>query len=205
MKIISGKKHSFIIPILSILLVSTSAGDSRKPWGVASMGVDVNNLTWDHGTTWAWGFQGTFGLRLVEDLYLTAKVTLPIPGYILIGNQVSLGGELSYLFLNPDQGFAVKTAFGASWNQHWPEDIIVILADGPATGDEKVEDFDKANGLRYWATAGLGIKFSPVTLWLDIGPDFRRMDVRRFLDNEIQTDNFDFIGPHFELHTDIYF
>lgn len=192
-----------LIPVF--LAVSISTGDSGRPWGVASIGGDVNYLNWEYGSSWAWGFQGTFGFRLIEDLYLTAKVTLPIPGYLLIGNQVSLGGEFSYLILNPDQGFALKTALGSSWNLHWPEDIIVLLADGPGTGEEEPEDFEEASGLRGWATIGPGIRFNLLAMWLDLGLDFRRMEVQRFVEGQEQTGDFNFIGPHLELHFDIYF
>lgn len=192
--------------LLVFVLLFLSASDVRsKPWCSVSSGLDMSYLYWEHGGDCVWGLQTAFGPRLFGDLYFRAKVTIPIPFFIIIGNQINLGGEFSYLPRNPEQGFAVETSLGAAWSLMWPEDLIVILADGESTDPHGEYAYDGANGIRLEALASLGYKFGRGAFWLDLGIDHRVMDVTRTVGGVKEEGNYKFTGPHMGFTCDVYF
>jgi len=166
----------------------------------------MSHLVWEHGSGWAWGFRAAFGPRLFGDVCLRARVTLPVPGFVIIGNQLALGGELVLPLVAPADGFSLESSLGASWNLHWPEDVIVILADGDQPGPVAPEAFDSAEGLRLDGLVRVGWRFQEMlSVWIDLGADWRRMDVLRFVDGEREEAEYDFLGPHLGVSTDLRF
>lgn len=189
-----------------LILLFLSVSDVRsKPWCSVSSGLDMSYLYWEHGGDCVWGFQTAFGPRLFGDLYFRAKVTIPIPFFVIIGNQINIGGEFSYLLRNPQQGFTVETSIGGAWSLMWPEDLIVILADGESTDPPREEAYDGANGIRLEALTSLGYKFGRCGFWLDLGADHRIMEVTRTVSGASEEGNYTFTGPHIGLTCDVYF
>jgi len=193
------------LTFLTLIPIILSIAAVAEPWGSASAGLDMSYLNWEHGGNLEWGFQSAFGPRLIDDLYFRIKVTLPIPGFVIIGNQVNIGGEFSYLLRNPRQGFAVESSLGAAWCLMWPEDIIVVLADGETNEPPEQHSFDGANGLRLEALVSLGYKFREGAVWFDLGLDHRIMDVTRTVGNDKEDGKYTFTGPHLGLSCDFYF
>ena len=193
-----------ILIVFSALVIFSSA-TVAKPWSSISTGLDASTLIWEHGTHTAWSFQTAFGPRIIDNLFLRAKISIPIPFLIVVGNQINLGGEVSYLVKNPECGFAIETSFGGGWTATWPEDIIVILADGETTAPPVEQDFDGADGIRWEALASFGCKFREGVVWLDLGIDHRRMNVRRFVDDIAEESFFLYTGPHIGISADIFF
>ena len=171
------------------------------PWNI-SFGLDMSHLTWEHGAGWAWGFQGAFGLEVLPDVYLRAKITIPTPFFVVIGNQVCLGGEISWEALGAE-GLSLETSLGAAWSLHWPQHVVVILADGPGPGEPTA--FDHAAGIRYEALVSPGFRFGDGAVWLDLGYDLRRMNVLWFDENERLEGIRIFSGPHIGFSADYYF
>ncbi len=188
-----------------IILILVSAITVAKPWSSASSGLDMSYLRWEHGGDWVWGFQSAFGPRIIDNLYFRAKVTIPVPFFVIIGNQINVGGEFSYLLRNSQDGFAVETSLGAAWCLMWPENIIVILADGESTTPPREYAYDGGNGIRLEALVSLGYKFGMGILWLDLGVDHRIMDVTRTVEGEKEDGVYRFTGPHFGISGDFYF
>lgn len=191
--------------LTAMLLCLNSAPVTGTPWGSASFGLDMSYLEWEHGSGLSWGFQAAFGPRLFGDVYLRARVTMPIPGFVVIGNQVAVGGELVCPVVGPDEGFAIETSLGASWCLQWPEHVIVVLADGEQSEPPEPQDYDSADGLRLDGLASIGWRYDALAIWLDMGLDWRRMDVLRFVDGEREEAEYDFLGPHLGLSADIRF
>jgi len=190
---------------VAVFLFLGIATTAAKPWCSGSSGLDMSYLDWEHGGHWAWGFQTAFGPRIVDNLYFRAKVTIPIPFFIIIGNQVNIGGEFSWLLLAPRQGFALESSLGAAWCLMWPENIIVILADGETTEPPDQHSFDGANGIRLDALLSMGYKYDVGAVWLDLGFDQRIMNVTRTVENEREEGRYTFTGPHLGISADIYF
>jgi hypothetical protein len=190
---------------VAVILFFVASIAAAEPWSSASSGFDMSYLDWEHGGHWAWGFQTAFGPRIVDNLYFRAKVTIPIPFFIIIGNQVNIGGELSCVIRNPRYGFAVESSLGAAWCLMWPENIIVILADGDTAEPPPQHSFDEASGLRLEALVSMGYKFGEGAVWLDLGLDHRIMNVTRTPGTEREEGSYTFTGPHLGVSADIYF
>ncbi len=189
---------------LCAVLATCSAA---APWLSLSGGMDTAFLAWEHGDLYSWGFQGAVGPRLIDDLYLRAKATIPLPVFIgvIAGNQVCAGGELTYLPTNPDERFALKTSVGASWCLMWPQHVIVILADGDTGGEPQPEhDFDSGTGLRLDAAVSIGYRFDSAAVWLDLGIDHRIIDIMRFEDGIREDAQYRFTGPRMGLSCELY-
>ncbi len=189
--------------ITIVLIVSCSA--IALPWGSVSSGFEISPLAWEQGTHTPWSFYLAVGPRVFNDVFIRAKLSYPIPSMIIIGNQFCVGGEVEWLTRNPQTGFAVKTSAGASWCATWPENIIVILADGDTVEPPEPKPFDNASGTRYLALAGLGWRFEIGAIWLDLGLDHRRLSVSRFINNTKVIEDFSFTGPHFGISTELFF
>jgi hypothetical protein len=190
------------LPVLLILLISgpASAGDLFR----LSSGLDMSYLDWEHGHQLSWGFQTAFGIRLADDLYLSAKATIPAPTFVIIGNQVCVGGEISYLPLSPDEGFALRTSIGISRCWMWPEHFIVILADGETTEPPPSYDFENADGVRFESLLSVGHKWRDLAIWLDLGLDHRVLEVERLVNNHKVDGDFDFTGVHTGFSLELY-
>ena len=189
----------------AVILMIFSVAVIAKPWCSISSGLDMSYLYWEHGRDCSWGFQTAFGPRLFGDLYFRAKVTIPVPFFVIIGNQINIGGEFSYLPVKPEQGFAVETSLGAAWCLMWPEDLIVILADGEGTDPPEEDAYDGANGIRLEALVSLGYKFGRCGFWLDLGVDHRIMEVTRNVNGVKEEGNYPFTGPHIGFSCDVSF
>ena len=188
--------------LVSILL--TAGPCPAGSWGSVSSGLDMSILDWEHGSQVSWGFRSTFGLRLVDHLYLNATATIPAPTLVIIGNQLCWGGGVSYIPLYPDEGFALKTSLGVSRCCMWPEHVIVILADGETAEPPPVHSFDWADGLRLEGLVSLGYKWEDLALWLDLGVDRRDMEVERTVLGESTRGDFDFTGAHVGLSIEVF-
>ncbi len=200
------ERHRFMkLKNIAFVLMIASAATVAKPWSSASGGLDMSYLYWEHGGDCVWGFQSAFGPRIIDDLYFRVKITIPAPIFIIIGNQINIGGEFSYLLRNPQEGFAVETSLGAAWSLMWPENIIVILADGESTTPPREYAYDGGNGIRLEALVSTGYKFSMGALWLDLGVDHRIMDITRTVDGEKEDGTYTFTGPHLGISADFYF
>lgn len=191
--------------IAAIILISAAGSLSAGYWGGTSAGLDMSYLDWEHGGHLSWSFLSAFGPRLFDDVYLRAKVSIPAPLPVIIGNQISLGGEISYLPLNPEAGPAVETSLGVSWCYMWPEHVIVILADGDTSEPPPQHSFDGAGGLRLEALSSFGYRFDDVAFWLDLGIDHRIMDVERTVGGEKIRGDYTFTGLRIGISVDIYF
>ena len=123
------------------------------------------------------------------------------PIFAILGNQVNVGGEFSWLTKNPEQGFAVKSSLGAAWCLQWPENIIV-----PQTSSSPGEHaYDGADGIRMEALLNLGYKSNRGAIWLDLGIGHRIMDVTRTVNGIEEKESFSFTGPHIGISGDLYF
>lgn len=189
--------------ILTVFLLVAICPAHSTPWASGSTGLDMSYLYWEHGGDCVWGYQVAFGPRIVDNIYFRAKVTMPLltPIFAILGNQVNIGGEFSWLMKNPDLGFAVKSSLGASWCLQWPEDITV-----PHSSSSPGEHAYKgADGIRMEALINLGYKAGRGAVWLDLGIDHRIMDVTRTVNGMEEEDSFTFTGPHLGISGDIYF
>jgi len=192
------------VRLLPILIVTTllTAAPALGEWASVSFGLDMSHLVWERGGSWAWGFQSAFGVMLTDELTLRAKATIPFPFFVVVGNQVSLGGELAWEPFRGD-GWSVETSVGAAWSLHWPQHVTVILADGPGEGEAR--PFDHASGLRCDLLVSPGIRFDEGAIRLDLGYDLRRMNVLWFEDGIRREGIRIFQGPHFGLSADMFF
>jgi len=193
------------VKLLSILLVTMllAAAPALGEWGSISFGLDMSHLVWERGGGWAWGFQSAFGVKLTDELTVRAKATIPFPFFVVVGNQVSLGGELAWEAIQGD-GWSVETSIGAAWSLHWPEHVVVILADGPG-GVAEPELFDHASGLRCDILISPGFRFDEGAVRLNLGYDLRRMNVLWFEDAVRLEGIRTFQGPHIGLSADMFF
>lgn len=188
--------------LISLCLVFQAAA---LPQVSLEWGLEASPLSWKLGTHTPWSLNLAFGPELSQDVYLRGRLSYPIPFFIVIGNQLSAGGELLWLPKNPDNGFTVRTSLAASWCSTWPEDVIVILADGESSEPSEPEAFENASGIRYEALLGLGWKMDLITMWVNLGLDHRKLNVRRFENNTEINEDLRFTGPHFGLGTEVRF
>lgn len=189
-------------PFLLLLLGMWSC--AAAGWGALSSGLDMSFLDWEHGSQVSWGFKTSFGIRLVDHLYINASATIPAPTLIIIGNQLCWGGGVSYIPVDPEVGFALKTSLGVSRCHMWPEHIIVILADGDTAEPPPVHAFDGAEGLRLDGLVSLGYKWEDLALWLDLGVDRRDMEVERTVQGEKVRGDFTFTGVHAGISLEVF-
>jgi hypothetical protein len=191
----AGMRPLLVIFLLTALTASPALAE--EPWGKLSLGMDISYLRWQRGGQWAFGIEGAFGIRLIDALYLNARLTLPLPTLVIVGNEVSAGGELEYRWVDPPDGWAFSTALGAAWTIHWPEATIVIMADGP--GPAPVRTFEYGTGTRYWASARLGHRSSHAGAFVELGLDLRGLLVRPDGHPHDPGKYHYFVGPRFGL------
>lgn len=192
-----------MIRFVCILLL---AGMARAfPTMSISFGEELSALRWRNGNETSWGFNVSIGPAIANDLFLKGKVSYPLPTLVIVGNQFSAGGEIVWLPRVSRYGLSLKTSLGASWCSMWPEDIIVILADGETNEPPDPDPYEDASGMRYEAAAGFGYTFDIVTLWLNLGIDHRRMKVVIFENGEFTEEDLRFTGPYFGLTTEVRF
>ena len=192
-----------MIRFISILLLVGMA--QAFPTMSISFGEELSALSWKNCNEISWGFNVSMGPAIAHNLFLKGKLSYPLPGFIIVGNQFSAGGELVWLPRVSPGGLSFKTSLGASWCSMWPEDIIVILADGDTVDPPDPDPYEDASGMRYEAAAGLGCTFDNVTLWLNLGIDHRRMKVNIFQSGEFTEEYLRFTGPFFGLTTEVRF
>ena len=189
----------------TVALVLTASACYAGSWGMLSSGLDMSHLGWEHGDQLSWGIQTTFGVRVFDDVYLCAEAAIPIPTLVVFGNQICAGGSVAYLPLNPNTGFALKTSLGVSRCWMWPQQVIVILADGETNESPPEYDFDSAVGMRNQFLISSGYRWSDIAVWLDLGLDHRNMEVERLVQNRRVTGDYTFTGVHTGISLDVYF
>ena len=165
----------------------------KLPRFMAEMGFDFDYLFWDDGTRFTWGWAGAFGVRLFDNLFLKAKITVPMFFLFLsAGNHSSFGGELEYLFVSPqdsDMGYALGVKAGAAFNWHVNRHTQLF-------GPEVPEPSPCANGLKTWAAVRVGFSSRKLFSFLDLGLDVKRMDVK----NRYAVSHGEwFLGPYFGI------
>ena len=193
-------KRTILILILTGFACTCPAGY----WGRLSSGLDMSYLDWEHGDHVSWSFLMAFGVRVYDDIYVTAKLSMPLPLFVVIGNQINTGLEVSYLPINPQRGMVLKTALGGYLSVMWPEHIIVVLMDGQTSEPAPQHSFDSANGLKLEALVSLGYRWDEVALWLDLGLDHRIMDVRRTVNGREYEGDYDFTGARMGISVECY-
>jgi hypothetical protein len=179
------------------------APSAAAPWASVSLGAEVNRLYWEQGIHHPWSLRFAMGPRLYRGLYLRAKICMPIPFFVMVGNQLAPGGELVYHH-GDDSGLSFRSSLGASWNLTWPEDVIVIMYDGETAEPKEPELFEHGSGVRLQAGIGAGWRFKDHALWLDLGLDHRKLDVLRFDGSERLEERQNFTGFTVGLATDFY-
>lgn len=188
------------ILIILAALVSVTASDAR--W-LLSSGVDMSYLDWEHGRNLQWGLLYSAGLEVHDDLFLSARATIPIPTFIIIGNQVSYGIETTWLPVHPREGFALGASVSALRLHMWPEQVIVILADGETTEPPPVYSYESASGYGLQVLLSPGYSWEDLMLWLDLGLDHRSMDVERLVEGRRTEGDFTFTGLRFGISLDV--
>jgi hypothetical protein len=173
-------------------------------WGRLSSGLDMSYLDWEHGRNLQWGLKYSFGLELFDDVYLSARATIPVPSLIIIGNQVSYGIETTWLPVHSREGFALGASVSALRSHMWPEQVIVILADGETSEPPPVYSYESANGFGLQVLISPGYTWEDLALWLDLGIDHRAMDVERLVEGRRTDGDYDFTGPRFGISLDVF-
>jgi hypothetical protein len=107
--------------------------------------------------------------------------------------------------LNPVKGFKLSAAIGVFWNRHWPENIIVILADGPSEPGHTPPPYVTSKGTRYCAFVKFGYAFGFIGVFMDLGLDVRGMEVKTIAGGITHWKYHYFVGPHFGLSVDFFF
>ena len=119
----------------------------KLPRFMAETGFDFDYLFWADGTRFTWGWAGAFGVRLFDQLYLKAKIVIPMFFlFASVGNHSSFGGELEYLFIAPqdsDMGYSLAVKSGASFNWHVNHHTQLF-------GPEVPEPSQCSSGLKTW-------------------------------------------------------
>ncbi len=173
-------------------------------WGRLSSGLDMSCLDWEHGSNLQWGLQYSFGLQVIDDFFLSARATIPVPSLVIIGNQVSYGIETAWLPVRPREGFALMGSVSALRFHMWPEQVIVILADGDTSEPPPEYSYESASGFGLQFLISPGYIWDDLALWLDLGIDCRNMDVERTVQEEKTRGDFTFTGPRFGFSLDLF-
>ena len=178
-----------------ILLLASSSG--AFPPSRFSTGLDMTSLHWQDEDDVFWSFNFAWGPMIRRNVYLRARVSIPVPGFIIIGNQFKAGGELLWDVVQTNDGFGLSLSAGVHWCAMWPENIIVILADGDTGGEPvKQEAFEDASGTGFELLASPCLLMGPVRIVLDLGVEHRIVTVNEFTENGIRGFDRTFTGPH---------
>lgn len=85
-----------IVRILLIVPLVMAAAAPAFPSSRASFGLDMTRLFWQDEEDVFWSFHFARGPMLWRDLYLRVRISMPVPGFVIIGNQFKAGSELLY-------------------------------------------------------------------------------------------------------------
>ena len=184
------------VPAIHKSEVVYTAPSRRLPWGAAELGLEAQFLRWNGQGQWTWGLQGAFGIRIVDELFVKARISLPMFVLLaILGDQLSAGLEVEYWFLPDEGGFSLALAGGAGYTFYWNQHATAI-------GPESPQPDLCGSGLRSWALVRLGLGGRKVSGNLDLGIDIRVMDLKnQYGRSEGQL----FIGPYAGLSVSVRF
>jgi len=193
------------LALLSLLHTGSGAVVCAKKKPRFAYDVKLSALSYQHGGmggSWAWELVTLgAGVRLFADLYLKAKISLPLPPFLVLGNTVSLGGELEYQVLPAIRRapFALSVLSGVAYNWHWPRAVSVFggpSIGGPSAAGQSPPLFDTSNGVRTWLLLRLGYAFAKGSMvGLDLGVDLRSQHVKHA--NSTTWSTHLWVGPYF--------